>query len=193
MPSVSRSSQPRASRGVRGDCRASVPCPSPWAAPSHCGTAQRAPAGRARSLLMSLSFSLSCQLPMPGGPAVVPGEVGEGDVAVRAGGLCGAGGQRAPPPPAVLLPRGQRGRRRGCGGGAHQVRAAGALRARGQPPGIAQCLGPFVASWRCCPRLSCPPGSGVAEWCALGQWCLHAASGLPICSAELSALKTSTL
>lgn len=56
---------------------------------------------------VTIALSLSLQLPVPGGAAVVPGEVREGDFAVGAGGLRGVDQQCAPPPPAVLLPRGQ--------------------------------------------------------------------------------------
>lgn len=107
-------------------------CPS-----THCHiavllrAAGRAAAGGRRSPLLCLSL----QLPVPGGAAVVPGEVREADFTVGAGGLRGVGQQRAPPAPAVPLPRGQRGRCGHRGGGAHQVRAAGVRALRHPAPG----------------------------------------------------------
>lgn len=72
-------------------------------------------------------FLSPCQLPMPGDPAVVLGEVGARGVAGRAGRLCRAEQQRAHPPPAVPVLCGQRGWCHRCSGGGHQVSAVGAV------------------------------------------------------------------
>lgn len=97
---------------------------------SHCSAASRCGEGYSGQQKVTIALSLSVQLPVPGGAAVVPGEVREGDFAVGAGGLRGVDQQCAPPPPAVLLPRGQRGWCSHRSEGAHQVRAAGARECR---------------------------------------------------------------
>lgn len=154
--------------------------------------------GCSRHSKVTTVFSLLDQLPVPGDPAVVLGEVGARGVTGRAGRLCRAEQQRECPPPAVPVPCGQRGWCHHRSGGDHQVSAVGAV------PGMEGSAQASFSTWgfsrlvwqrapRCTWGCCCHPTTVLSprspgrplSALSLGRRCFHRASGFLVHGVEL--------
>lgn len=166
------------------DAEMSFPPRDVW---SHCSAGVQW-AEKGHHCLLSL-----CQLPMPGDPAVVPGEVRAGGVTGSAGGLCRSQQHRAHPPPEVPVLCGQRGWSHHRSGGDHQVSAVGAVPRHHLAcrafHGAFLCLvespGEYGAGRAVAPQSCPPPATQIAAVCSkLGQ-VMFLVSGFSIHTTEL--------